>query len=362
MASSNCSVPWLGCLALLVTLSSCNGSGSGDPVEFKVPVSVAKVELGDVEDLITATGTLRASEVVTLTVESAGILEIANSDSARRLGEGDRVVSGQTIAEITGEDVRLAARTEATQQAFESAEVDYAAASKLYEQGLNTETELRRAETALEEARFAYDRSRHTETRNRLVSPIDGVILRLARDPQGQPMASGQLVSPGLAVAEIAPTAALIADVDLVGPDVARVTPGMTARIRHHAWEKRPFAGTLIRLAPTIDSLTRALRAEVEVDNSERLLRPGMFVEVTLVVEQHKQVPVVPRDAVTNRDGRRVVFVLKGPRVAKREVTLGLGDDTLVEVRKGLEEGERIVTRGLETLTDQTQVRVSGSS
>jgi multidrug efflux pump subunit AcrA (membrane-fusion protein) len=53
--------------------------------------------------------------------------------------------------------------------------------------------------------------------------------------------------------------------------------------------------------------------------------------------------------------------VLKGQKVELREVGLGLGDDDMVEVRGGIEPGDRVVTRGLETLTDGARVRVSGS-
>jgi len=348
-------------LVLGVLCLACQPSDDEAGIEFRVPVAVQEVSSGDVEDTIVATGTLRATEIVSLKVETGGILEIARQPSGRRLGEGDKVTAGQVIAEITGEDVRLAARTAATRQRYQSAASDLEATRKLFAEGLITDTELRNAETALEEARLEYDRSRHTEARNKLLTPIDGVVLRLARDESGQTLASGQLVPPGLVVAQIAPTSPLIADVDLVGPDIARVTVGLEARIRHHAWEDKIFVGTVRRLAPTIDPVTRALRAEIEVKNQEGLLRPGMFVEVSLIIEQRTQVPVVPRDAVTDRGGKRVVFVLRGQRVVRREVTLGLGDDEVVEVRKGLEPGEHIVTRGLETLTDQTRVRVTSS-
>jgi multidrug efflux pump subunit AcrA (membrane-fusion protein) len=86
-----------------------------------------------------------------------------------------------------------------------------------------------------------------------------------------------------------------------------------------------------------------------------------MFVEVTMIAERRADVPVVPREAVTERGGRKVVFVLEGQRVNRRDVVLGLGDDEIVEIRQGLESGERIVVRGLETLTDGTRVRVSGA-
>jgi RND family efflux transporter MFP subunit len=187
------------------------------------------------------------------------------------------------------------------------------------------------------------------------------VILHLARDESGQPLADGQLVQQGYEVAEVAPTGSLIADVDLVGPDVARVRDGLPCRVRHHAWEDEPFEGLVLRLSPTLDPVTRTLRAEVSVENRGGRLRPGMFVEVTMIADRREDVPVVPREALAERGGRKVVFVVRGQRVSRREVVPGLGDDEIVEIRQGLEPGERIVVRGLETLTDGTRVQVSGS-
>jgi len=341
-------------------LVACGGSGEGDAVEFRVPVAVAEVGVGAVEDRIVATGTLRAVEEVNLTVEVGGVLEIARGDGGRRLAEGDRLRAGQTVAVITGEDVRLAARTKATRQRFEQARSDLEAARGLFAQGLTPENQVHQAETAFEEAQLEYDRSLRAEERSRMVTPIAGVVLRLARDASGQPLAAGQLVAPGMVVAEVGAVDPLVADVDVVGPDVARVAVGQEVRVRHLAFSDRRFDGRVRRLAPTVDPVTRALRVEVEVSNPDGLLRPGMFVEATLVGERREGVPVVPRDAVTERGGKKVVFVLRGQSVARREVALGLGDDREVEVRDGLAAGERVVVRGLETLADGTRVRVTG--
>jgi RND family efflux transporter MFP subunit len=151
-----------------------------------------------------------------------------------------------------------------------------------------------------------------------------------------------------------------VADIDLIGEDIASVRVGLAARARYYAWDEQEFPGEVLRLAPIVDQRTRALRAEVEVANPEFLLRPGMFVEVTLVAERRDDVPVIPREAVTDRGGRRVVFVLNGQRVAQREIRLGLGDDAFVEVVEGVAVGDRIVVRGLETLSNDMPVRVSG--
>lgn len=347
---------------VLVVAAGCGGGGDTAPVEFRVPVVVDTVTSGDVEDRIVATGVLRAEEVVSLTVETRGALEVARDATGRRLGEGDRVEAGQEIARITGEDVRVAARTAATRQRFQSAKADLENARELHEEGLITTTELRSAETTFEEARLEYDRSRLTEVRNVLATPIDGVILSLARDLEGRPLADGQLVAAGTVIAQVAPTGRLVADVDILGPDIARVSRGQTARVRHHAWPDLDFPGRVVRLAPTVDPVTRALRVEVEVTNRDGLLRPGMFTEVDLLVERREGVPVVPREAVTERAGQRVVFVLGGQRVGQRPVELGLGDDRVVEIVEGVEPGERVVVQGLETLADDTRVRVTGES
>lgn len=349
-------------LALLtLVLAGCATQDTGERIEFHVPVSVRTVETGAVEDRVVVTGTLRAPESVSLRADTSGVLRVRHDESGRRVVEGDHVEAGQLIAEITGEDVRIAARTEATYRRYESARVDYESKRQLFESGLISAQEFRPVETELAEAKLEWERSRLTETRSRLVTPIAGVVLTMIRDERGMPVADGQLVAQGTEVAQIAPTDRLVAEVDLLGPDLARVRPGMPARVRHNAWEDRDFEGSLVRLAPTLDSTTRTLRADVAVENPDGLLRPGMFVEVTLIAERREEVPVVPREAVTERGGVKVVFVLDGTRVARREVVLGLGDDEQVEVRKGVEVGERVVVRGMETLIDGTRVRVTGA-
>lgn len=347
--------------ALVMLCGGCSPQNTPPEIEFRVPVFAREVGTGNVEDVITATGTLRAPESISLHTDTAGALSLGRHANGRVLAEGDRIEAGTVIAEITGEDVRLAARTASTFQRYEAARKDHESKKQLFDEGLLSELEMRPLETALADAKHEWERSLLTESRSRLVSPISGRILRLARDGQNLPIAGGQLVSQGLVVAQIAPTDALIADVDLVGLDLSRARPGLSARVRHHAWEDATFPGQLIRLAPTLDPQTRTLRAEVLVQNGASKLRPGMFVEVTMIVERRDAVTVVPREAVTERGGTKVVFVLNGQRVARRDVVLGLGDDEVVEIKSGVEIGEHVVVRGIETLTDGTRVRTSGS-
>ena len=104
-----------------------------------------------------------------------------------------------------------------------------------------------------------------------MVTPIDGVLLKLARDENEQLLANGQLVSLGQIVAQIAPLDPLIADVDLIGDDIAAVRVGLEARARYHAWDDKLFPGKVLRLGPSVDQRTRALRAEVEIETRRTL-------------------------------------------------------------------------------------------
>ncbi len=351
----------LAAVVTLIGLWGCTPPPDDQQIEFEVPVFAREVETGSVEDRIVCTGSLRSPETAALRTETGGELTLARNGNGIRLAEGMRVEAGQKIAEITGEDVRLAARTDATRERYETAKRDYDSNKALYDDGLISESVLASSEASLAEAKVELERSRLTERRSSLITPISGAILSLARDEQGRPLPEGQLVTQGMIVAEIAPTRRLIADVDVVGPDVSRIRSGLSARVRHHAWDDRRFDGKVVRLAPTLDPTTRTLRAEISVRNPERLLRPGMFVEVTMVTEQRDDVIVAPRQAVADRGGKKVVFVIKGQRVEQRDVVLGLGDDDIVEIRSGLEAGERIVVRGLETLTNDSRVTVSGA-
>ena len=346
--------------SIAFSIVACAPPTGAPEVEFRIPVEVAEVVASTVEELVVATGTVRARGVVRLTVETPGQLQVARDAAGERLAEGSAVTAGQLVARVTGEDARLHARLESTRRSMEAAAAQLARRRELFQAKLASEEEVHDAEERLENARLQYDVSTLNAAKASFKTPIEGTILRLARDNNGQPMADGQLVSPGFTVAEIGPLDRLVADVDLIGPELARVRTGQPARIRHYAFQDADLHGRVLRLAPTMDPVKRTFRAEVAVDNEAMLLRPGMFVEVTVVVEERPDVSVVPRQAVANRGGKDVVFLLDGQRVSRRDVRLGLGDDEVVQVIEGLALGDRVVVRGLETLVDGTRVRVIG--
>ena len=178
---------------IIFFVSGCSQENPTEKVELLIPVTVTKVSKTNVEDKISATGTLRTTKVAKLEVETGGVLEFLTNKNGERYREGDSVKAGDVIARITGDEVRLAANKEASYQKFKTAKEDYESTQKLYNDGFKSKSDLLNAQYTLEDARNRYETSLKTEKRSQLVTPIDGVILRLARDKenQNQPLAVG---------------------------------------------------------------------------------------------------------------------------------------------------------------------------
>lgn len=348
-------------IVLLVLVgTACSNEVPTIDVEFRIPVETRVVETDDVERVITATGTLRPRSLATVNNEVPGFIYISRNSEGDRLVEGESVVVGQTLAEVTGEDARLHAGIESRRVSLENVKAELDRRRNLFEQGLIAESDLRQQEVAHEQALLEYERSKLNAAKSKLTSPIAGVILKLARNDSQLPVADGQLISPGFKIAEIAPLDRLVADVDLVGPELAQIRKGMPVRVRHFAYPE-PNEGFVQQISPSLNAQTHTFRVEIAVDNTNGNFRPGMFVEVRIIIASRTDVPVVPRNAVTRRNDASVAFVVNGQRVARREIRLGLSDDDKHEIVDGIQSGEVIVVRGLETLTDGTYVRIVGS-
>lgn len=345
---------WL--IVNLALLQACQPDVIRPETEFRVPVTTAVVQTTTMVERLHAIGELRAAKTYTLSVKASGILEIADR-AGTALAEGDKVSRGQLIAAVTGEEARLAVKRDAAVQKYETAKRNMKSADILLQKNLISISQHGQVKDTLADALLDYQISLNRETQNTLLSPIDGVLLRFSRDQDGLRLASGQMVEQGQSIAQIGAVGQLIADINLVSGDIPLVKDGMAAEVSSHIWRDKVFQGALLRLSPEVDPQTRTLGAEVLVDNDDGILRPGMFVEVTLIRQRKTGVPALPVSAVTERGGQTVVFVVSGQKVEQRHVVLGIRDADQVEVVQGVAPGESIVVQGLETLSDQMAIQ-----
>jgi len=184
-----------------------------------------------------------------------------------------------------------------------------------------------------------------------IIAPFQGEIIRKYVD-------AGALVSPSTPIVNLVHTMTLKVVANVLERDIPLLKPGMKAKIRTEAYPDKMFEGKVARINTGLDLSTRTLQAEIEIPNSSRLLKPGMFARIEVVLLEKPEVLAIPSNAVMENKGDRFVYLLEGNKAARRPIVTGIEQDRLVEVKEGLKEGDQVVTRGQEAIRENTTVRV----
>lgn len=129
------------------------------------------------------------------------------------------------------------------------------------------------------------------------------------------------------------------------------------------ALPERVFTGTVARIAPLLRETSREARVEIDMPNTEGLLKPGMFVRVEIEFASRKEATVVPVSALIRRDGQQGVFVadLEERRARFVPVTLGIMEGGRAEVAEPHLDGW-VVTLGQHLLEDGSAIVISEES
>ncbi len=190
-----------------------------------------------------------------------------------------------------------------------------------------------------------------------LRAPFGGVVGRVSVEV-------GQLVSPGLPIITVFDPTDLWVSADVADEDAARAKNATEVTVTVPAYPGRRFSARIEELAPQaelkLDAALRArvVRMKVRLTGGAELLRPGLEVDVegegTIVTAALS----VPSDALLFRDNRNMVFVVENGVARLREVRIGYTTHAVAEILEGLNEGEQVVVKGKDGLTDGQRVRI----
>ena len=171
-----------------------------------------------------------------------------------------------------------------------------------------------------------------------LRSPVDGVVM-------AKPAVQGMRFMPGEALYRIADLSSLWLLADVFEQDLAWIAAGQEAAVRVNAYPDKVFRGKVAFVYPTLTRETRTARVRIELPNPGTLLKPDMYASVEIAAGGGKDKRLTVSDsAVLDSGARQIVLVQRGEgKFEPREVTLGQRGDGLVEVLKGLKEGETVV-------------------
>ena len=341
-------------IGLLLTVGCSGGDAAVEPPAN--PVVVARVELRTVRDRIEATGELLARDQAQVSAEVPGRITGLLHD------EGERVEAGTVVLEIDPErrELELAdarARVTEAEASLEERQRELQRFKKLRRKQIASEAELDQAQT-----RLSLARARLASAKAHL-----GVADRALRDANVTAPFTGMISIRHVSVGEFVqggqPLFGLVAldpievEFRVSEKDSGRVELGDEVSIRVAPYPDEVFHARVALVSPTIDPRTRTLRLKAELPNPDGRLRPGLFARIDLGIDEREGVLMVPEEAILYRSDGAVVFrLVNGDVVERRVIEPGVHHEGLVEVARGLSEGDSVIRRGHAELIDGARV------
>jgi RND family efflux transporter MFP subunit len=213
------------------------------------------------------------------------------------------------------------------------------------------------AEANVTANRANVSRLQQMQSFERIVAPFDGVITE-------RNVERGDLVSTGSSSAarplfSIAQSGTLRIQIDVPQSEAVNIKDGQKASIDVKERVGRAYMGTVIRNAGALDNAARTMLTEVQVDNTDASLLPGMYAQVKFTLPQQRTSLIIPTSSlVVDRGGMHVVTVDASHRIHFAPVTIGKDMGKEVEILKGLQASESLVSSPSDLLNEGEQVEV----
>lgn len=314
----------------------------GAPAEA-VPVETVAVERANFVDSVRAVGTTRARRAIEVTTEVSGRIAHIAFTPGGQVAEGDLLLALDDRAERA--DLAAAEATLA------EAEAAFARQEQLNRSGSASDATFQTARAALLRAEAERDRATLEVEDRRVLAPFGGVTGLTD-------IVEGQMLESGTPVTTLDDLSAI--EVDFAVPEtlLPRLEVGQEVQLRSSAWPGRVFPADISRIDTRVDPATRSIALRAQMDNPDRALTGGMFLQVELVLDE-RQAPAVPETALTVEDDRHLVLIVQDGHAEHAEIEVGRQSDGLVEVLDGLELGAALIVSNLHRVEPGTAVRAT---
>jgi len=313
-------------------------------------VRVAEAKMSAPERTVNLISELKPYETVTLYAKVSGYLDQVSAD------KGDRVTKDQVLAVIQSPE---------TDREYDGALADATNKKRiaerykpLLEKKLVSQQEADQAFSDADQAQARLDTASAMRAYEEIRAPFDGVVTARYADPRALVQNATSAQTGALPVFTVSKTDRLRVTFYIDQKDAPFVHAGTPVTV---SLQERPDVAVkakVTRVAGQLDSATRTMLAEVELDDRDGRFVPGGFAQVSLQVKAPPQL-VIPVEALASRKDKTVVPVVKDGRVTYREVVVGENDGQNVRVVSGLSGGEQVALNLGNSVNDGDPVRVA---
>ncbi len=352
-------------LALLVYFRVKSNAEEAAKVVRPVPtVQVNMAEIGNISRTLSFTGDISA-------IQESNIFPRVNGNIEQEYVDiGDYVRKGQVLAlidtTIYSENARQARgaflQADAT---LANSKLTYERDKSLLEQNLIAKQDLDNAETAYKVA-LAQEEASAANLKNaevqlgycRIDAPFSGYITRRFFDPGTYVTSSTNTSSSNLFyLADINRVKVMV---DVLEEDIPLLPKVEDVQIRVDAYPNMVFHGKITRMSQQLDLSTRTMPVEVDINNPQGLLKPGMFASVDFVFDKAENTTILPSQVVLKDDSGNYVYTLGGGDIVhKNYVKVGVVHDNKDQILSGITKNDQIVFMGYDIVHDGMKVRVA---
>lgn len=319
--------------------------------------------------VLTASGYVVARRKAAVASKGTGRLVYLGVD------EGDKVKKGQVIARLEDSDV-VAARERARKD-VRVVEADLNESRQhlermrtLLKQGFIAQAEYdiadaryKRVVATIESAKFGLQEADVAVDNTRIIAPFDGTVLKKNADV-------GEIVAPlagaassRAAVVTIADMSSLEVDADVSEANITRVSAEQPCEITLDAYPQQRYPGYVTKIVPTADRAKATVLVKIKFREYDQKVLPEMSAKITflaagtgLSAAETKSVLTVPAGAVATRNGRSVVYQIRDEHAVEVPVTVGQKLASLVEIKSGLKDGDKVIGKVDDQLKDGVKV------
>jgi membrane fusion protein (multidrug efflux system) len=307
-----------------------------------MPVEVAKVKEQKVADQFEAVGSVEAIEAITV------VSEINATVVSLPFEEGSFIKRGELIAQL--DDSQLNGEVLRTEALFTQSQANYNRTKTLVEQKVGTQQSLDNAAADLKVAEANLELAKASFNKTRIIAPFSGMV-GSRRVSVGSYLRAGDIITELANIDEIRVTLSV--------PErfLSDLKRGAEVIVFSNAYPDHKVKGKVVVVEPVVDPAMRTARVVVRVPNSGRKFLPGMSANVSVVLKERPNALTIPSEAVFAIGNQSFVFIVKpDSTVARAEITLGTQLPDVVEVLKGLKEGDQVVNAGHQKLFDGAKV------
>lgn len=297
------------------------------------PMQLAEVKRQDIKSTVSSSGILTGTNAVNLKFKSGGKLAYINVKA------GDWVERNQVIAGLDAKELSIA-----LQQAQNTLRDKQAAAEKALDDVKNHEKDesssQKKDRTTAEVARDnAYDSVKAAQKALEdtvIVSPIVGVVTQAIQTP-------GQTVGGSDVIAQVVNMSSIYFDSDVDESDISNIAVGTPVDVTLDAYPKQVFKGLVDQIIPqtkTTSSGATVVTVRIILDNPELVFVQGLSGQSSIFYQASFNTLTIPQEAL--REDGNVVIQTNGQLEAKK-VETGISSDTDIEIKTGLEEGDKVL-------------------